>query len=163
MSEQHAKFLQRLKGSSKAVWAVAMHQHARGRMVEVPPLQYAPTAADHELFADDGDLFVIYRRPENPEVRQRLDVKHLRVNFTSAEDFPFPELFISNVASVDRANGSTVAYFIVSNDCEYAAIVPRTTRDKWYVTEKVARNTGNVERNYTCALGVPTFVKLEVL
>ncbi len=133
--------------------AVASLQHARGRMVEIPPLRFAPSAAQADQYVDGGDLFVV--------VRYRLEVKHLGVDFTCANDWPFNEVFVSNVAAVDRANGDVHYYVSVSKNFRYAAIVPRTTKDKWYVVEKLVKNTGNVERNYACPLDLVSFECLE--
>jgi hypothetical protein len=153
MSDQHARFLKRLDASMPAVFAVAQMQHAKGRTVEIPALRRAPTAAEHEHYIDGGDLFVM--------VRHRIEVKWLRVNFTGADDWPFREVFVSNVASVDRANGEVAAYVSVSRDLHHVAIVERSTKPHWYVVEKLVSNTGNLERNYACPLREVIFEPLQ--
>lgn len=153
MNAQHERFLARLAASRQAVFAVAKMQMMKGRTVEIPPVKFAPTAADAERFVDAGDLFIT--------VRRRVEVKHLGVNFTGAEDWPFNgEILVSNVAAVDRANGDVFAYVSVSNDLRCAAIVEGSTREFWYPVEKTAKNTGNLERYYACPI---SFVKFEVM
>jgi hypothetical protein len=149
---QHQRFLERLEQSSRAVFLVAQLQHAKGRTVEIPKLRFAPTAAENEDYVDGGDLVVV--------VRHRIEVKHLGVNFTCAEDWPFIEVFVSNVAAVDRANGDVLAYVSVSADYRCAAIVAGNTRSNWYVVEARARNTGNVEKFYACPLSLVSFESL---
>jgi hypothetical protein len=148
VSEQHQRFLERLAASSHAVFVVAQLQHAKGRTIEIPRTRFAPSAADAEDYVDGGDLIVVMRR--------RIEVKHLGVNFSSLDDWPFSQVFVSNVAAVDRAD-DVLAYVSVSHDFGCAAIVSHQTRRHWYVVEAFAKNTGNVERYYACPLELATF------
>jgi hypothetical protein len=155
MTDQHARFLSRLRDSSRAVFAVAFFQHQRGRRVEIPPLKFAPDASQHELFVDEGDLYVWVG-----DKRLRFEIKHLGVNFTGAGDWPFREAFVSNVAAVDRAT-DVHFYVSVSNDMRHAAIISRKTRDSWYTTTALAQNTGNAESFYACPMGLVVFEQLD--
>jgi hypothetical protein len=149
MMQQHARFLERLNASSRAVFLVAELQHAKGRTVEIPKISFAPTAAEAENYVDGGDLIVV--------VRHRIEVKHLGVNFSGPENWPFREVFVSNVTAVERANGDVLAYVSVSHDCQCVAIVARNTQPHWYIVEAKAKNTGNVERFYACPLEFVSF------
>ena len=153
---QHGRFLSRLRDLSRAVFAVAFFQHQRGRKVEIPPLQFAPDASQHELFVDEGDLYVWVSGK-----RLRFEIKHLGVNFTGADDWPFKEAFVSNVAAVDRAGADVQFYVSVSNDMRFAAIISGRTRDRWYTTTALARNTGNDEQYYACPIELVIFERLE--
>jgi hypothetical protein len=146
---QHERFLERLAASSQAVFLVARMQYAKGRTVEIPRMQFAPTAAQADDYVDAGDLIIVQRH--------RIEVKHLSINFTCAADWPFNEVFVSNVAAVDRANNDVLAYVSVSQDMRHIAIVERSTRSHWYVVQKPVSNTGNVERNYACPLVLVDF------
>jgi hypothetical protein len=152
MSEQHDKFLKRLGASSPAVLAVAAYYHGQGRLVEIPPISRAPVASEAENYVDEGDLSLL--------TRHRVEVKGLNVKFSSSKDWPFREIFISNVASVDRANGKVSAYISVSSDLRCAAIVKTTTTDHWYKVKVKASNTGNMEDFYACPVGLAVFVSL---
>src|SRR5262245_28182909 len=113
---QHARFLERLAASWPAVFAVARDQLAKGRTVEIPPIRMAPSAAEAADFVDEGDLSVV--------IKHRLEVKGLKtIKFTGADDYPYAAVMFSNVATVDRARGSVMAYVVVSADLRYAAIV----------------------------------------
>lgn len=144
MSEQHAKFLERLGGSSTAVFVVAKWLHAKGKTIELPALRFAPTAGDAEQFVDAGDIVLVERK--------RVEVKHLGVTFADAATWPFKEAFVSNKAAVDRSIHEVAAWVSVSADLKAAAIVPAKSRGHWYLKDVRASNTGNVEQFYVCPL-----------
>lgn len=110
-------------------------------------MRQAPTAADAESYLDVGDLFI----------RLRIEVKQISRNFTSAQDWPFRECFVSNKAAVDRAGDAVLVYVTVSQDKRYRALIKRSTRPHWYVVETVASNTGNKEQFYACPLNLVQF------
>jgi hypothetical protein len=154
MSDQHARFQERLAASWRAVFLVAQKQYAQGRDVEIPGLHIAPSADEAEAYVDGGDLMVV--------VRHRIEVKHLSINFTGAADWPFRDgVFVSNEAAVNRANGGVYAYVSVSQDFRYCAIIGRRTRPTWRIKECRVNNTGNIERNYICPLEGVVFEKLD--
>lgn len=143
---QHARFLQRLAQSSDAVWKVARWLCEKGHAVEIRPLRFAPSAAEHERYVDDGDLYVLTRG------RHRVEVKRLTANFSGPHDWPYPIAFVSNERAVERANGTVLMYVVLSNDMHCAAVIARETREHWRIVEALASNTGNIERNYACPL-----------
>ena len=144
MSEQHARFLERLSRSSTAVFVVAKWLHAKGKTIELPALRFAPTAADADHFIDAGDIIVVERR--------RVEVKHLGVTFSDAATWPFKEAFVSNKSAVDRSIHEVAAWISVSADFKAAAIVPAGSRRHWYLKDVRASNTSNVEQFYVCPL-----------
>lgn len=152
MTGQHEKFQQRLAASSKAVFAVAQFYQGKGHTVKIPPVLIAPTAAQAEEYLDDGDLLLLFEK--------RIEVKHRTFDFSSADDYPYPSVFISNVAAVDRARGQVSAYINVSRDLRCAAIIKYETAEHWFVNKSRASNTGNVEFQYACPL---SFVHFEAL
>lgn len=149
---QHDKFLERLANSSGAVFAVALNQHKKGRTVEIPPVRYAPTAGDAEGFVDEGDLVIV--------TRSIIEVKQIRHSFTGRADWPFKEALVSNKAAVDRRINSVAAYVTVGGNLSHACVIPRSTRPHWHVVEKLASNTGNVEKFYACPLDKVRFETL---
>ncbi len=156
-SEQHARFLRRLKRSSDAVFKVARWLHDRGRIVEIPTIQFSPTTTAAPNFFDDGDLFSI--DPKTGD-RRRIEVKHRSTIFTGAADWPFKDVFVSSVKSVERALGGVAAYVTVSHDLRAIAVITHETSSAWYIVEEVASNTNNKERYYACPLGLVRFYRL---
>lgn len=157
MSDQHSGFLQRLRSSWPAVFAVAVDQYLKGRSVEIAATRFAPTASEAERFVDQGDLIVT---DHEAQACYRYEVKGLKVEFTSPADWPFREVFVSNVASVNRAGDAAAAYISVNAKHTHCAIIQRKTKPHWYVVERLVKNTGNVERNYACPLNLVTFEEL---
>ncbi len=152
MSDQHERFLKRLADSEAARMAVAMHLSSKGALVEVPPIRFAPTAAEAEQYRDAGDLFLV--------TRKRIEVKGLGINFTGREDWPFPYVFVSRKEDVERANGAVSAYISVSSDLKYGAIIRQATSPHWYAVKKPNRLTGNVEHYMACPLEHVEFVTI---
>jgi hypothetical protein len=148
MSTQHEEFLERLKASEHARFVWAQVEHAKGRTIEIPPTKYAPTAAEAPFYVDRGDLIWV--------VRRRFEVKHLGITFSGPDDWPYPVMLVSNVASVDRAE-DVLAYIAISHDYACGAIAKCDTRKYWHVVETFAKNTGNVEKNYACPMELVTF------
>jgi hypothetical protein len=152
MSEQHSKFVSRLRESTSAVFVVAQWLHAKGKTVELPHLRVAPTAAEADSYVDSGDIVLVERK--------RVEVKHLGVAFDSAETWPFREVFVSNKAAVDRSFHEVAAWISVSSDLQALAIVTAGTREHWYLKNVHAKNTGNVEQFYVCPLDRVEFRKI---
>jgi len=143
---QHSKFLSRLNESRAAVFKVAEYLHKAGFTVTIPAIRFAPTAADHEKFVDEGDIIAT-----KEDVKHRVEVKHIFADFENAESFPYKVAFISNVAAVDRANNSVTAYVIVNKKMTHIGIAWTSLKSKWEITETRAKNTNNLERNYACS------------
>jgi hypothetical protein len=152
MTEQHAKFQNRLRSSSNAVAVVASWLNRKGKHIEIPSMRISPTADQASDYLDGGDLYIIEKK--------RVEVKHLGINFTSADDWPFREIFISNVAAVDRSFDQVSAWVSVSQDMGYIAVVKPDSREHWYISEKKASNTGNVESYYATNIKHVQFIKI---
>lgn len=153
---QHERFLERLRASKRGVFAVAYWLHGFGYTVEIAANGEAPTASDHQNFVDHGDLFIT-----RDSRRRRIEVKTVGFTFTGRADWPFNEVFVSNVATVDRSGDEVAVWITVSNDLAAAAIIDSETRAVWNVRTILARNTGNEERNYAAPLYAVKFVPLD--
>jgi hypothetical protein len=159
MSEQHNKFLERLRSSSDAVFAVALWFFHRGYSVHIPKVDYASDASQFEDYVDDGDLYVTKVHGN----RQRIEVKGKKgLNFTGSHDWPkgFNGMFMSNVAAYERADPKPDAYFIVSADLRYAAILHAKTKPFWTIRSVLCSNTGNYEDIYSAPVEKAVFIKL---
>jgi hypothetical protein len=161
---QHARFQQRAINSRPAVRHVAHLMLEKGKVVEMPVQYISPTAAEAVLYIDNGDLF-IWDHTSDRVVRKRYEVKHRPLDFGGASNWPFfPEgVLVSNVAAVDRAGGSVVAYITLSRDMKRAAVIYGSTRESWRKTVTSAGNTGNDELNYICTLIDVVFMPTEEL
>ena len=148
-TEQHKKFLDRLKFSSGPVLSVASWLHRSGKTLEIPALRYAPTAGEAESYVDEGDIVVIERKI--------IQVKGISRSFSGRESWPFREYLISNKAAVDRMPPNVAAFITVSADQACAAIVDIASRPHWYLTQKLCGNTGNVEDFYASSLDHVSF------
>jgi hypothetical protein len=156
MSDQHRHFLERLDASVPAVFAVGINQYAKGRSIYMPALRRAPSAADHLLFVDAGDLFV----EDHQWGRHRFEVKGTGYDFSCRKDWPFKEAFVGSVDTINRTDELAAWYVTVSPDFRSVALVGRSTRPHWREVEKRMSNTGNVERKYACPLEHVVFQQL---
>lgn len=162
VSENYDAFVDRLKSSRAAVFRVAEWIHrgdmySHGRSVYIPAIRICPEGENPADYLDDGDLFI----NDGKKGRMKIEVKHKKkLNFTSRIDYPFKDVFVSNVDTVERNWGTVEAYIVVSNDMTHAIIIPSHTRDKWIVKEVLASNTKRLERYYVCPLDLVSFRKI---
>jgi hypothetical protein len=159
MTDQHRRFLERLRKSSDAVEAVACWLERNGFQVEVPQLRYAPTAAEHEKYSDNGDIIII-GGGKPTDIGKRVEVKQITPPFTGPHDWPFKEAFVSGMSHVDKAGDSVLAYVTVNHDLRCGAVMTMETRPLWYVRETLDRNTGNMAKFYACPLSHVLFRKI---
>lgn len=152
----HADFQERLRQSSRAVFAYVEHLNQRGFAVECPPVHVAPRADQAAHYVDDGDLFVI--------ARHRIEIKGLNTAFTSADDWPHPHVFVDRVEHVDaieQAHIKVVMWALVNKALTHCAVIRTdSTRTHWYRTSTRNKNTGIVENYYACPKDLITFKPL---
>jgi hypothetical protein len=154
---RHDGFIKRLTNSRASVFKFAEYLSSRGHTVEVDPISWPKDPTKFADFQDGGDIFIVTRR--------RLEVKHLGVNFTCKEDWPFKnEVLVSNKDAVCRAmaKGNLSGYVCFSKDMNYFIFIPASTKDHWYLTEKFSKNTGKVEEYYACDVSHVTFTKYQI-
>lgn len=154
--EKHGRFLERLRGSTPAVFAVAAHLHERGYDLMIPAKRYTPSVEQHMDYVDDGDIKI---RKGDGEW-ERIEVKGIETQFTSLADWPHKFVVVNSKKAVDRADPFPRAWFIVSLDLEHCIIVRGNTRDQWVERELKPKNTGVKEMFYIVANEVPKFIKL---
>lgn len=148
---QHEAFLARLDASPAAVFRVAQWLHAAGRTVEIPALRKAPTRDVASHYTDHGDLFILARKP--------VEVKQLSIAFTSADDWPYPEVFVDNAARA-RHRDDVAGYVSVNAAGTHMAIITRETQSHWYEVTKRNGKTGFITSYMACPLH---FVRFGVL
>lgn len=159
---EYNKFVKYLKLSRVAVFRVAewIHRgdmHSSGRSVYIPAMRICPPGGTPSDYSDEGDLFV----DDEEKGRLKIEVKHRHtLTFTSRFDYPYKDVFVSNINTVDRNWGTVEAYIIVNDDMTHAVIIPCHTKDKWVVREVLASNTQNLEKYYVCPLNLVSFRKI---
>lgn len=155
MSDTHEAFLAALSESDETVGLVAMWLAGRGYMVRKPTLHFAPTHEDRRKYADHGDLIVT--------VERRVEVKRRSLDFTCAEDFPFPDIAVVRALTWDRADPKPWFFVNVNRAGTHAAIVQGKTFDQWSVREMIDKRYGPDYGGptYYCPIRLVTFTALE--
>jgi hypothetical protein len=157
MSEQHNKFLTRLDKSRAAVFRVAEWISCKGFSVTIPSISFAPDASKHMEHIDDGDIFITRAGREKVE---RVEVKHVDIDFDCRADWPYPVMFISSKDVVDRADPKPLFYIVVNKEMTHGAIIYYSSKDAWTVETRRMKNTGNMETKYAIDPDLPKFVDL---
>ena len=139
-SNSHDAFLRRLDQSRKSTFLVAEYLHRSGYNVNIPAFDYRDPNSNWEDHVDDGDLF-IWKEHEDP---WRIDVKHVSMEFTSREAFPYSHIFVADIRAVERADPFPLAYITVSKPCTHMAIIWGRTRKHWVPYDVYASNTEKV-------------------
>jgi hypothetical protein len=152
MTENHSKFIGHLRESKAAVWLVAQWLNSKGYSVKVNPIREAPEHAKWEGYADDGDI----------EISQRVEVKRLSSEFTSAHDWPHGRHFIVCAKhSFDRAAPKPFAYVYLSKSGTSAAVVIGSTKGSWYAEKRRDQRYSDVYQTfYFCPLEHIKFISL---
>ena len=142
--QAHERFLKRLDGSRPAMFRVAEWLHKKGYDVGIPAIRYSKFEDKIEDFVDSGDVFA-----KKDNKKYRFEIKHSGYEFTSAEDWKFKTMLVSNKAAVERENGKAEAFVIVSKSMTHLAIIWRQTRKHWFPDRKFATNTQKWEDFYS--------------
>ena len=132
-------FDRRLARSHLALWVAASWAWDNGQNVRIPS---TPPGVP-----DDGDLFV----QASPGSRwQRLEVKHIRRDWTCRQDFPFPKVLICARHSWDRANPKPAEYVLFNHRMTHVIRVKRNTRPLWWVDEVADRKRDDGHQECYC-------------
>jgi hypothetical protein len=149
-ADRHEGFTKRLDASRSSTFRVAEWLHKKGFSVTIPAIRFAPLGANPLDYVDEGDLFI-----ESGGKKHRIDVKHRGTEFTDADSWPQKlkgKMIVSNKIAVDRANGESKAYIIVSQPMTHIAIIWNTTREHWVAEELFSRNIQQLEWFYLCPI-----------
>lgn len=131
-------YLDRVTSSLPAVWRVSMWLTFRGNDVQLPSFEFYE---DDPTYADQGDFFLV-----KPAGLLRCEVKHIKPDFTSMEDWPFEKhlppldrpFIVDGCGAYDKKLTGGLkpwAYFIVSASMSHVAWLYCSTKDaegtKW--------------------------------
>lgn len=120
---EEQRFRSAVPKSWKAVWRVAEHYQLRGYSVTLPGYQMRDRFEEREGFGDDADLLV--------GDRWRFEIKWREVDFTCADDFPYPSVLVDRVEKADKVKDTVSAYISVNKAMTHVAIIDPATREKW--------------------------------
>jgi hypothetical protein len=144
-------FVADLHKSQESVWAVARWLGTLGHHVTIRALRIRPAAEQMGEFADDGDI----------EIVQRVEVKARRLDFTSADDYPFPTIIVDVAHTWDNATPKPLAYVILNRAGTHAAIVYGQTSPKWVKTERFDAGKNRTRTFYESPVSLAKFFQLE--
>jgi hypothetical protein len=155
ISEQEdARFKSAVEKSRAEVSVVASHLERRGFKTEITPQRIRDKFEERAEYGDDADLFVFSRSGN----KLGIEVKGRLLRFSSAEDFPYPTLFVDRVAKADK---SSVFYYISVNvDKTVIAVIRASTKDRWIKTEKYDHVKNHPLWVYECPKELVKFVKI---
>lgn len=85
-----------------------------------------PSAETRFEYSDSGDI----------EITKKIEVKQRSFDFTSADDYPYETIFISEVYRMKKLLPQLEAVVILSNDGSHAACVSAATRGSWVIDKK---------------------------
>jgi hypothetical protein len=159
-SEREEREEVRVRAAFQAAWEfvypIAIHAHRLGsRIVQINPKIVLPSRALREGYGDDFDLRV-FKLGELDW--KRLEVKGKRFSFTSAADFPHSTILLDRTDKTDRC--LVDGFQIVSNDCQYAAYVPASTRREWREVTVPDSTRGYPFIGYECPKALATFMRI---
>jgi hypothetical protein len=152
-NDAHKRFLENLDASVAAVWSIAKWLQSHGYAVTVNPIRKAPAHEQWKEYVDHGNI----------EIRRRVEVKHLSVNFTGRQDWLFGSKFLVCAKhSFDHITPKPYAYVIVSADFSACAIVHSSTSDKWTIESRqdVRHGDDYQQEFYLCPIDLVKWSKI---
>lgn len=145
------QFLESLRGSQVFVSAVASWMARHGCDVMIRPLVERPEFGLRNEFADSGDL----------EIRQRVEVKHRDLDFTSVEDYPYGSVIVDERYKVERIpRGRLWGYVIMSRGGTHVCCVRSDTRSQWLVESMYDKKDKQRREFYVCPKELCLFCRL---
>ena len=147
----HAQFIQELQASQTYVNAVASWMAMNHCDVVIKPTLIAPSTEVRHEYIDSGDI----------EIRQRVEVKHISIGFTCAEDFPFSTIIVDEVHKVDRIpRGQLWGYVIVNEAGTHVCCLRADTKGRWTIERRHDKKEGAERAFYVCPVGIGMFCAL---
>jgi len=152
MNDSHQAFLKSLKDSEQHVWKVARWLYSTGLPVQVKQAGKAPTADMWKYFVDTGDL----------EISLRVEVKKRNLDFTTRDDYPYADVYVTAMSAYDQTYPKPYVYVILNKPETHAALVYTDTYHTWTVAETfdTRLNRRAPSQCYTCPKEEVIFVEL---
>jgi hypothetical protein len=148
----HNEFVTALNESLCSVSLIASYLAKQGCQVLIKPTLVTPDKASRHQFVDDGDL----------EIRQRIEVKHRAVDFTSVDDYPYSSIIVDEDFKINRIpKGQLWGYVVVNRDATHVCFIKGDTRKQWSVEEKYDHKERENRKFYTCPKELAVFCRLD--
>ena len=141
-------FHRRLDSSRHSVFVVAEYLHRAGFTVNIPAFDYRPPDSNWQDHTDNGDMYIW----KEPDKQHRIDVKHVNLNFTCKEDYPYSRALVSDIRAVRRANPFPLAYITVNKDCTAIGIIWGKTKPHWTEETFFDKNTDMMVTAAACPI-----------
>jgi len=147
------KFMNHLDQSHDAVWQVARWFVKHGSIVQVNTTSKAKSHKEWRDHIDSGDLYL----------SQRVEVKGLGAEFTSAEDWPFKDQFmVCAKHSYDIANPKPYMYVYLNKARTHLAVLKADTYNDWFIkTYKDKRYENLTQDFYVCPTKLLKFMEIK--
>lgn len=148
--DEDARFREAVDRSWEAARAFGDHMLRKGYGITLNPPRMRPCFEQRPGYGDEFDLAVV----------TRYEVKGRNIDFTSAEDFPFPTIFVDRKDKADRNAGVVHAYVTLNKAQTHAAVIKASTRLMWRATEKFDATKGHNLTLYECPKEHASFITL---
>jgi hypothetical protein len=149
-AEHDPTFLADLEKSKEAVERTAVWLRSFGYTVNVQPVRARPDEKQMAAYSDHGDLAVVHR----------VEVKRLSTPFTSAEDFPFPNVIVDTAHTWEKARPKPLTYYLWNPDMTCVIIIGAHTRPQWLEKELWDGGKKRQRRFLLCPKALARFVKV---
>lgn len=139
----HNQYVKNFIESESTVTLAFDYLKSRGYDVEFEPHTITPDSESRFKHFDDGDLKITINGES-----YRVEVKHIRIDFTSIEDFPFDSVIIDEVYKINKHHTYPLWAYMIFNKASTGFIfVPVTTKMFWYSQQRLDKYENEV-RNF---------------
>ena len=137
------EFHESLEASKEGVWKIARWLSDQGHQVTVNSTAKTPSVGQRALYSDSGDL----------SINQRIEVKQISADFTSADDWPYSCMLLCSKTSWESASPKPHAIIHLSASGNTAAVVMGSTSERWKVVSRQPKGDPYPHENMATDLG----------
>jgi len=146
-----SQFIAALSESQAHVAGVAAWLQGVGCDVLIRPTLIRPDFESRNEYIDGGDI----------EIRQRIEVKHRSIEFTSREDYPYPTVIVDEQFKIDRIPRARLwGYVILNESGTHACCIRSATKEQWSTVRRFDRKDGQERAFYVCPKDACSFCKI---
>jgi len=138
-----------LKESMIHVDKIAKLLNDRGIRTTTPETTIRPSEEQMRQYTDNGDLWA---HPPGGGPALKIECKQRRFNFDTVENFPYPDVMVTNCHTHDRATPKPAFYVITDYEIKCVLVIPvASTFATWTRRDGVWDRFKKRERNFYCA------------
>lgn len=150
----HERFLKNLDESEGCVWLAAKYLKDKGFSVTVKANTKSKSYGDRLRHTDHGDLAI-------QKEEKKIEVKHIYLPFTSADDFPHPRIMVCAKHRWDFANPKPDYFMLFNEDMTHFAKIFGHTHETWDEFPFNDRRYEDMKQvAYRCPLDLVEWIKL---